>query len=97
MVISGGNYKGKDNNSGNAPKTSEVVSLLLGDDDLEKRFREQKANIKKQEKENKALAKKRMRDKVRICFWFCMFVCLFVCLFCLYVCMYVCMFVVVVR
>ena len=34
MVISGGNYQGKKDAG---PKTSEVVSLLLGDDDLEEK------------------------------------------------------------
>uniref|UniRef100_T1IPW9 Chromatin-remodeling ATPase INO80 n=1 Tax=Strigamia maritima TaxID=126957 RepID=T1IPW9_STRMM len=57
MVISGGNFKP------DTLKPKEVVSLLLDDDELEKKFRQRQAEKKQQEDPIKDKDKKRKRDK----------------------------------
>ncbi|XP_063931599.1 chromatin-remodeling ATPase INO80-like isoform X2 [Zophobas morio] len=58
MVISGGTYKAR-----LEPKTNEVVSLLLGDKDLEEKFKKQKENMKQQELE---VRRKERRRKIEL-------------------------------
>eukprot|EP01134_Creolimax_fragrantissima_P003696 CFRG3696T1 len=62
MVISGGKQKQSAGNMGDAPKASEVVSLLIDDKDLEDRLRAQREAKKKAEKE----ARDREREKKKL-------------------------------
>ncbi|XP_077993238.1 chromatin-remodeling ATPase INO80-like [Glandiceps talaboti] len=57
MVISGGNFKP------DQLKPKEVVSLLLDDDEIERKFRSRQEERKKTEENNKAKERKRKREK----------------------------------
>uniref|UniRef100_A0A646QDS9 Chromatin-remodeling ATPase INO80 n=1 Tax=Hemiscolopendra marginata TaxID=943146 RepID=A0A646QDS9_9MYRI len=57
MVISGGNFKP------DTLKPKEVVSLLLDDDELERKFRQRQAERRQQEDQSKDKDRKRKRDK----------------------------------
>ncbi|XP_072030901.1 chromatin-remodeling ATPase INO80-like [Amphiura filiformis] len=57
MVISGGNFKP------DQLKPKEVVSLLLDDDEIERKYKVKEQERKKSEEDNKAKDRKRKRDK----------------------------------